>query len=204
MIAYLKGEVAAVYEQKTVLEVGGIGYNILMPQSSLRLITGIGEERKIYTFLNVREDALQLYGFLTRDDLELFSKLIQVGGIGPKGGLSLLSSMSADELRFAIVSSDEKTISKAPGIGKKTAQRLIIDLKDKISLQDAFEAKFGDLGEEIAQDGLSQNAQREAMEALVALGYSQAQALKAVRSAEPGQDVEEVLKQALKVINQQG
>ncbi|MBR2275544.1 MAG: Holliday junction branch migration protein RuvA [Lachnospiraceae bacterium] len=208
MIAYLKGTVAAIYEQQIVLEVNDIGYNVQMPQSSLQLIGGVGEELKVYTYLNVREDAMLLFGFLTRDDLELFKQLLQVGGIGPKGGLALLSAMSADDLRFAIVSSDEKTIAKAPGIGKKTAQRLIIELKDKISIQDAFEAKLSAEGELPAGVEAAGSAQSEALEALVALGYSQAQALKAVRQAAAGltppasDDVEEILKQALKVINQ--
>ena len=208
MIAYLKGTVAAIYEQQIVLEVNDIGYNVQMPQSSLQLIGGVGEELKVYTYLNVREDAMLLFGFLTRDDLELFKQLLQVGGIGPKGGLALLSAMSADDLRFAIVSSDEKTIAKAPGIGKKTAQRLIIELKDKISIQDAFEAKLSADGELPAGVEAAGSAQSETLEALVALGYSQAQALKAVRQAAAGltppasDDVEEILKQALKVINQ--
>ncbi|MBQ7563569.1 MAG: Holliday junction branch migration protein RuvA [Lachnospiraceae bacterium] len=201
MIAYIKGTIAAIYEQQIVLEANNIGYNIMMPQSSLDLIGGIGEEIKVYTYLNVREDAMLLFGFLTKDDLELFRQVIQVGGIGPKAGLSLLSAMSADDLRFAIVSSDEKTIAKAPGIGKKTAQRLIIDLKDKISLRDAFEAKLAGEGEGETPGGVSGSEQTEALEALVALGYSQAQALKAVRASD-AEDVEEILKQALKVINQ--
>ena len=161
-----------------------------------------GSAITVYTYLNVREDAMQLYGFLTKDDLDLYRLLIQVSGIGPKGALSLLSVMSADDLRFAIVSGDAKTISKAPGIGGKTAQRVIIDLKDKISLRDALEAKFADTGD-TAVAGASGSAQGEAIEALVALGYSQASALKAVRAvaAEAGEDVELILKLALKVIN---
>ncbi|HAG68568.1 MAG TPA: Holliday junction branch migration protein RuvA [Lachnospiraceae bacterium] len=201
MIAYLKGTVAAIYEQQIVLEVNGIGYNITMAGSSLDILGGIGEEKKIYTCLSVREDAMQLYGFLTKDDLDLFRLLIQVSGIGPKGALSLLSAMTADDLRFAIVSADAKTISKAPGIGAKTAQRVIIDLKDKISLKDALEAEFG--GAESDTANISGGAQSEAAEALVALGYSQASAYKAVRTvaSEAGDDVERLLKLALKVIN---
>lgn len=201
MIAYLKGTVAAIYDQQIVLEIGGIGYNIIMPRSSMDRIGGVSEEHKIYTYLSVREDAMLLYGFLTKDDLDLFKLLIQVSGIGPKGALSLLSVMSADELRYAIVSADSKTISKAPGIGSKTAQRMIIDLKDKVSLRDALDAQLSGEGEETA--GSAQTAaQREAAEALVALGYSQTGALKAIRTvgAEAGDDVEKILKLALKVI----
>ncbi len=202
MIAYLKGTIAAIYEQQIVLEVGGIGYNIIMPKSSMDRIGGVSEEYKIYTYLSVREDAMLLFGFLTKDDLDLFKLLIQVNGLGPKGALSLLSVMSADELRYAIVSADTKTISKAPGIGSKTAQRMIIDLKDKVSLRDAFDSQFPGEGDEPVGSA-STSAQREAAEALVALGYSQTSALKAVRTAgdEAGDDVEKILKLALKVIS---
>lgn len=202
MIAYLKGNVAAIYDQQIVLEVNGIGYNIIMPVSAIGELSGIGEERKIYTHLSVREDAMQLYGFLTKDDLDLFRQLIQVSGIGPKVGISILSAIGADDLRFAIVAADAKTIAKAPGIGAKTAQRLIIDLKDKISFQDAMDAKFA-LEEDMTASPASGGAQSEAVEALVALGYSQAASLKAVRSvaAEAGEDVEVLLKAALRVIN---
>ena len=137
MIAYIKGHVAATGEEKLVLEAGNMGYNILMPVSSLESLHK-GQEVKIYTHLNVREDAMQLFGFLTEDDLETFRLLLGVNGIGPKAALGILSGLSADELRFAILADDVKTLSKAPGIGKKTAQKLILELKDKISLEDAF------------------------------------------------------------------
>ncbi len=200
MIAFLKGSVAAIYEQQIVLEVNGIGYNVIMPSSSIAAISGIGEEAKVYTYLSVREDAMQLYGFLTKDDLDFYKLLIQVNGIGPKAALSLLSAISADDLRFAIVSGDAKTISKAPGIGGKTAQRIILDLKDKISFKDALDAKFMDTGETVAMD--TGSPQGEAVEALTALGYSQTSALKAVSKAAPeaGDDVEAILKLALKYI----
>lgn len=196
MIGYIKGEVAGIYEDRIVLEVGGIGYNIFMPASSLDLIDGAGISIKVYTYLLVREDALTLYGFLTRDDLELYKLLISVNGIGPKGGLALLSVMNADDLRFAILSGDAKQIGKAPGIGPKTAQRLIIDLKDKVSLQDAFLIKSE---HEAAHDTGEGNAARdEAVEALVALGYSQSDSYRAVRSVGADiTDVEAILKAAL-------
>ncbi|MCR4656138.1 MAG: Holliday junction branch migration protein RuvA [Lachnospiraceae bacterium] len=200
MIAYLKGTVAAIYEQQIVLEVNDIGYNVIMPASSIAVLNGIGEERKIYTFLSVREDAMQLFGFLTKDDLDLYKLLIQVNGIGPKAALSLLSAISADDLRFAIVSGDSKTISKAPGIGGKSAQRIILDLKDKISFKDALDAKF--IGTQDVKAPDSGSPQGEAVEALTALGYSQTSALKAVSRAaqEAGDDVEAILKLALKYI----
>lgn len=197
MIGYLKGEVAGIYDDRIVLEVGGIGYNIFMAASSLDLIEGVGEIIKIYTYLLVREDALSLYGFLTKDDLELYKLLISVNGIGPKGGLALLSVMTSEDLRFAILSGDAKQIGKAPGIGPKTAQRLIIDLKDKVSLQDAFELKSEHMADNKEKDTLGV-IREEAVEALVALGYSQSDSYRAVRSVgNDVNDVESVLKAAL-------
>ena len=202
MIGYLKGEVAGIYEEQIVLEVSNIGYNIKMSASTIDCIRGLGEEIKVYTYLSVREDAMQLYGFLTKDDLDFFKLLIQVNGIGPKGALGILSVMTTDDLRFAILSADAKTISKAPGIGAKTAQRLIIDLKDKVSLEDAFEERLASKGRGVSQNPVS-DAKNEAVEALTALGYSATDALRAVKSVETTEDtdVELILKQALKNIN---
>lgn len=200
MIGYLKGEVAAIYDDRIVIEVGGIGYNVIMPASSIDLIDGMGISIKIYTYLSVREDAMQLYGFLTKDDLDFYKLLIQVNGIGPKGALALLSVMTTDDLRFAILSGDDKRISKAPGIGAKTAQRLIIDLRDKVSIEDAFEEKISNTKANDDAKGALNDARNEAAEALIALGYSSADAYKGVRSAEvtADDDVEAILKKALK------
>lgn len=199
MIGYLKGEVAGIYEDRIVLEVGGIGYNVIMPASSLDLIDGIGVSIKVYTYLAVREDAMLLYGFLTKDDLDFYKLLIQVNGVGPKGALAMLSVMTTDDLRFAILSDDAKKIGKAPGIGPKTAQRIIIDLKDKVNLEDAFEEKLNN--SKINEDGEAiGGARQEAVTALTALGYSQTDAYRAVRGADINldDDVETILKKALK------
>jgi Holliday junction DNA helicase RuvA len=139
-----------------------------------------------------------LYGFLTKDDLELFKQLITVSGIGPKGAIGILSALSADDLRFAILAGDSKAISKAPGIGAKTEQRVILELKDKMSLEDAFEKKSEHV---VAQSISSNNAvKNDAVLALNALGYSSSESLKAVSKVTitPDMDVEDVLKQALK------
>lgn len=200
MIAYIKGHVAATGEEKLVLEAGNMGYNILMPVSSLESLHK-GQEVKIYTHLNVREDAMQLFGFLTEDDLETFRLLLGVNGIGPKAALGILSGLSADELRFAILADDVKTLSKAPGIGKKTAQKLILELKDKISLEDAFERKREQVSQEILPAEHDQmDAGKEAAEALTALGYSGSEALRAVKQivVTPDMSVETILKLALK------
>ena len=200
MIGYLKGEVAGIYEDRIVLEVNGIGYNVIMPASSLDLIDGVGIEIKVYTYLSVREDAMLLYGFLTKDDLDFYKLLIQVNGIGPKGALALLSVMTTDDLRFAILSDDAKRISKAPGIGAKTAQRLIIDLKDKVSLEDAFEEKLKNTKEGNEDRNSLSAARDEAASALIALGYSSTDAYRSVRGEDitAEDDVETILKKALK------
>lgn len=200
MYSYIKGELSEIVaENHIVVENGGIGYNIYIPGQVLSLLPGVGEEVKIYTYLCVREDAFILYGFLTRDDLNVFKLLIGVSGIGPKGALAILSVMSTDDLRFAVLSDDAKAIAKAPGVGNKTAQRLIIELKDKLSLEDAFEQKLSHTQEAVSGNGLK-GIRNEAVEALVSLGYSSTEALKVLRDIEITEDcsVEDILKLALK------
>ena len=204
MIAYLKGEVVEIEEEKLILECGDIGYNISMPASALDGTLRPGQEVKIHTHLHVREEAMQLYGFLTRDDLKMFRMLLGVSGIGPKAALGILSGLSADELRFAVLSDDIKTISRAPGVGKKTAQKMILELKDKLDLQEAFDIKTMHVQEASqAETGDLVDAKKEAVQALTALGYSGSEALRAVKQVDvtPDMNVEEILKQALKKMN---
>lgn len=199
MIAFVKGQIEDISEENVVVDVGNIGINIKISARTSSLIPGIGRQVKLFTYTLVREDALQLYGFLTQDDLFIFRKLITVNGIGPKGGLAILSVMSADELRFAILSGDAAAIARAPGVGKKTAERVILDLKDKISLEDTLIHKETQIsGEDVLSTG--DKARNEAVEALIALGYSSSDALRAVKSVEGGEsmDVEKLLKLALK------
>lgn len=202
MYAYLKGTLEEVTEDNIVVEVNGIGYNVKVSGTTVEMLPGMGNEVKIYTYTLVREDALLLYGFLTRDDLEIFKKLITVNGIGPKGGLAILSVMSADALRFAIMAGDAKAIAKAPGVGNKTAERVILDLRDKISLEDTL-AGLGNPAEAAQGQGaqaLDNVMKKEAIEALVALGYSASDATTAVKKVELTEDstVELILKKALK------
>ena len=221
MYSYIKGILTDMDEESIVVETGGIGYHIYTTGQTFRylpsvgeevkvytylhvredaiLLPGVGEEVKIYTYLCVREDAFILYGFLTRDDLNVFKLLIGVSGIGPKGALAILSVMSTDDLRFAVLSDDAKAIAKAPGVGNKTAQRLIIELKDKLSLEDAFEQKLSHTQEAVSGNGLK-GIRNEAVEALVSLGYSSTEALKVLRDIEITEDssVEDILKLALK------
>ncbi len=200
MISMIRGELIAIENEKVIIDVNGIGFGIFMPQQSMSLLPSIGSEVRLHTYLSVREDAMQLFGFLTADDLYVFKLVIGVSGIGPKGGLSILSELSPDELRFAVMAGDSKAISKAPGIGKKTAEKLIIELKDKLSIEDVLTRNSAEV---TAPDNhQNQEVQSEAVQALVALGYGSAEALKAVKKVETGEDdtVEDILKQALKYI----
>ena len=201
MIAFLKAEIADLTEGSVVLDVNGVGYEVLVPGQLLSMLEGIGSRVKLYTYMQVREDAVVLFGFLTKDDLQMFRLLTGVSGVGPKAGLNILSTLGADDLRFAILADDVKRIAKTPGIGAKTAQKIILELKDKLDLQDVFEKKSasGQITPEAAAAAGSQVVQ-EAVEALVALGYGSTEALKAVRSVQPAEDmdVETVLKEALK------
>lgn len=202
MISYIRGELAYIEEDKVVVDVAGVGYAIFMPGSSIGLLPPIGEEVKIHTYLNVKEDCMQLFGFLTRDDLEVFRLVIGVNGIGPKGGLNILSQLTPDDLRFAVLSGDVKAISAAPGIGKKTAEKLILELKDKLKLEDALSHSEGKEKEKFGLQSPQGNIQGEAVQALVALGYGNTESLRAVKQVAITEDtqVEEVLKQALKLM----
>ena len=151
MISYIKGALGAVEDDVIVVETGGIGLAVHVPLSLLEELPPLGEEVTVYTYFQVREDAMTLYGFLHRQDREMFKQLLGVNGIGPKGALGILSVMRPDDLRIAIVSGDAKAISRAPGIGAKTAQRLILDLKDKVDLEEVMMASFGG-GKEAASD----------------------------------------------------
>ena len=219
MYAYIKGEIIDVTEDNLVIEANnGIGYNVKIPLSVAAMLPGYGNDIKIYTYTCVREDAFMLYGFLTNEDCDIFKKLITVNGIGPKGALSILSTMTTDNLRFAIISGDSKSIARAPGVGAKSAERIIIDLKDKISLDldHPAESQLSLLSEEGVPLKKKKNVKKEenpidesliaarndAIEALVSLGYAAADALKAVKQIGDlkDMDAEAILKAALKNI----
>lgn len=193
---------AEIWEDTVVVESGGIGWNIHVPLSVLDKLPRIGEEIKIYTSFQVREDAMTLYGFLSRQDLQMFQQLLGVNGIGPKAALGILSAMSLDELRIAIVSEDVKAISKAPGIGPKTAKRMILDLKDRIRMEDILPSGTVQEAEAVSSGVSAGGAAKEAIEALAALGYSMSEAAKAVRQVEITDDmsVEAVLKASLRYL----
>ena len=200
MIAFVRGTAADMTENSVITEAAGIGYEIFMTGTDLSQIQ-IGSEVKIHTYFNVREDAMNLFGFLSKDNLRMFKLLLGVNGVGPKAAMGVLSGITADELRFAILSDDVKTLSKAPGIGKKTAQKLILELKDTLDLQDAFEQKLANEQEKAAGvPGEAADGRQEAVEALIALGYSSTDSMRAVRMVTDvaPDDVEGILKAALK------
>jgi Holliday junction DNA helicase RuvA len=199
MISYIKGILEYACDEFIIIESNNIGYEIKIPMSAIEKLPSIGEMIKIHTYLYVREDAMMLYGFITRDDLEVFKKLITVNGIGPKGALGVLSTITPDELRFAIIADDVKTISKAPGIGKKTAQKLILELKDKLKLID-YEDSIASEIESETHNLVGSNVKNDAIAALVALGYSSTDAIKAIRTIDITDitTVEDIIKGALK------
>ncbi len=203
MIAYVNGIIEYIEEGLCVVDVGGIGMNVFISGSTMDRMPGIGEAVKLYTYTSVKEDSFTLYGFLSRDELSLFKMLITVNGIGPKGGLSILSVMTPDDLRFAIMAGDSKSISAAPGIGKKTAERITLELRDKIKvseddmLRNSASVTMDDIS------GEASSARDEAVAALVALGYNSTDAMKAVRKVlkadeSAASDTEVLLKLALK------
>ena len=200
MYAYLKGELEGITEDGIIVEVNNIGYNVRIPKEMISQLPPMHYKVQIYTYTSVREDAFQLYGFLTAKDLELFKKLITVNGIGPKVAQGILSVMDADTLSFAIMAGDAKMISKAPGVGAKSAERIILDLKDKISI-DVSELSTGGVNDNLTKQH-TDFIKNEAVEALVALGYSQFEAAKAVSKVERNDDdtVESVLKAAFKYL----
>lgn len=206
MIHYVAGPLAAKSENSIVIDHQGIGLEILVPGSLLENMPAVGMEVKVYTYFHVKEDGMQLYGFASRQDRELYKQLITVNGIGPKGGLAIMGTLDSDAIRFAILSDDEKMIAQAPGIGPKTAKKLILELKDKINMEATIEDainsgnKNTDTGEN--SDGKLSAVLADATSALTALGYSLTDAMRAVHSVPVTEDltVEKVLKICLKNI----
>ena len=187
LISYIKGTVAYKGKDSVVIENHGIGYQIKVPS---RVLEGVnsGEEAMLHTYLYVREDQLALFGFSSIQQLETFQILLGISGIGPKAALSVLSTMSVEDLYYAVFSEDAKSIAKTPGIGPKGAKRMIIELKDKLNLEDL---------ESVSGDSIADTVQ-----ALVALGYSNGEAYRAVHSVPEAEklDAEQLLKEALKKV----
>lgn len=198
MYAYIKGTYMSRKNDSIVIECNQIGYEIRVASTIMEHLPSFHDEVKIYTYLHIREDAQLLYGFLTEEEKEIFQLLIGVSGIGPKGALSILSVLSCEELKFAVLSGDVKAISKAPGVGSKTAQRLLIELKDKIDFESTISNSLSSSDVYSVSD--SGSSKSEAIAALVSLGYSPTEATRSVQQVhlETDATVEDYIKQALK------
>lgn len=196
MIAYLKGIVTHRLVEAVYVNVHDVGYRVYVP-SSVQSQLQVGEETCLYTYTNVREDAIQLYGFLTIEDYELFLMLISVSGVGPKLGLGILSAISPDQFVGLIISGDTKGLQKLPGIGKKSAERLVLELKDKIESL-GIAGTFTPSGSISALVKPPVGVTEEVIEALMALGYSAQEVQPVVQDVYDGtQEVPELLKQVL-------
>lgn len=207
MIAVIEGIVLEKSEGEVILMTsGGVGYRLQCSMNTLSALPVNGENCRLYTHMNVREDAMELFGFLHRDERDMFRRLISVSGIGPKSALFVLGSMPLNDLRLAILTGDAAALSRAPGVGKKTAQRISLELKDKL----AKDALAGGLVAEdfpfAAGDAPATDALSEAMQALKALGYSPQEAASALKGVkdQPSSTADELIKQALRNMAQQG
>ena len=200
MLSYIIGEVAEISADTVVIENNGIGFNIKTSAMTIDSLPPVGDMVRIYTYLHVREDAMQIFGFLSKDELEVFKLLLNVNGLGPKGALGILSAISTDDLRFAVLSDDVNLIKSCPGVGAKTAQKLIIELKDKLRLEDAFEMAVNNNNKKNTVQDNTVIVMNEAVEALVSLGYSSKDAIAAVKKVEniQNKNSEQILKEALK------
>lgn len=193
MYAFIKGKLEYTSKDFVVVDAHGVGYRIFTNLKSIESIGAVGSEVKLYTYLQVRDDALTLYGFYSREELDFFQLLISVNGVGPKAALSLLTVLSVSELSLAIATGDHKVLTKAPGIGVKTAQRVVLELKDKVMKQEIAAVEDVKIAGSSSDSVIS-----EVVSALTALGYGQQEAAKMVSSVyNEGMTVEEVLKRAL-------
>ncbi len=200
MIGYIKGTLEYSGQEQIIIDNNGMGYELKIPLSIIEELPQIGEEIKVFTYLYVREDAMVLYGFISPEDLEIFKLLLTVSGVGPKGALSILSALSPYKLRIAIVTGDDASIAKAPGIGKKTAQRLIIDLKDKIKIE-GFSQEESNITDNNENFTMQNSIMEQAIMALITLGYSRSEATKAVKNFRNLDSVEEIIKNGLRQLS---
>ena len=198
MIAYVSGKLEEIYSDRIVVEAHGVGFEILTYDYVIRKLPSLHSDVRIVTYMDVKEDDMRLFGFLTPTEKDLFIKLISVSGIGPKGALSILDELGPDNLCAAIISGDHKAISKANGIGSKTAQKVVLELRDKLNL----EGTIFDTSAAAAFDEDSESDISDAAQALVALGYSNTDALKAIRKVEGADKMktEDIIRNALKYL----
>lgn len=195
MIAYLKGIIDIKRQDYVVIDVHGVGYKIFMPEGAIQNLE-VDSEAKIYTFMRVREDDVSLYGFLNVEELAMFELLISVGGIGAKSAVGILSNIAPSKFALAVITDDVATLKKLPGIGAKTAQRIILELKDKIKTQEATEQES-----EIKQKIEVSDGAKDAIEALQVLGYTRKEVEEAVsKIGDSNLTTEEIIKQGLKYL----
>lgn len=196
MFAYIKGSLEEIHSNKVIIDVGGVGYEIIVPSSLISRLPEQGSIVKLYTYFNVREDAQELYGFYQKEDKSIFEKLITVSGIGPKVAIGLLATLSASQLAAAIVTGDIKTLCTAPGIGKKTAQRIVLELKEKIDKEEIAQQS------ETKMLAAEKDDTHEVIQALIALGYKPSEAREALASIQDKkQDVPTLIRLSLKVLD---
>lgn len=196
MISYIKGNLENKNIDSVVLDVGGIGYKIYMSTNSINKIGEVGNAVKVHTYMRVREDDISLYGFCTNEELRMFEQLIGVSGVGAKSALSILANISPSSFALAIISGDVNLLKSLPGIGAKSAQRMILELKDKLKTQDAVETEFVPVKNIVKNDKT-----KDAIEALQVLGYVRRDIEQAISKVDTNElTVEEIIKQGLKFL----
>ena len=196
MISYIKGNLENKNIDSVVLDVGGIGYKIYMSANSINKIGEVGNAVKVHTYMRVREDDISLYGFCTNEELRMFEQLIGVSGVGAKSALSILANISPSSFALAIISGDVNLLKSLPGIGAKSAQRMILELKDKLKTQDAVETEFVPVKNIVKNDKT-----KDAIEALQVLGYARRDIEQAISKVDTNElTVEEIIKQGLKFL----
>lgn len=198
MLAYIKGILEIKTKGYIVVEAGGLGYKIFMPESTIANTGNIGDKVQIYTFMRVREDDVSLYGFLTNEELRMFELLLSVGGIGAKGALGILSNITPSQFALAVISNDVAILKKVPGIGPKTAQRAILELKDKLKKEQEISINEGEETSNIEQVIKEDEKVSEAISALQVLGYSKREIVEALQTIEvTSLSVEDIIKKGL-------
>jgi len=199
LFAYIRGKLAYKHNDYIVVEANGVGYKIYTSLSTIQNVEPVGSEVKIYTYLYVREDMMNLYGFLTQEELGMFELLLSVSGVGPKAAISVISSMSPSKFGLSVITNDYKALTKAQGVGNKMAQRIILELKDKISKMELTDNCSDE--DEVNNEVKDNSRFSEAVSALMVLGYTASEANKAVASVYmDNMDIETVIKNALKAL----
>lgn len=198
MIYSLNGVLVYTDVNSAVIECGGVGYRFTASTKTLASLPNTGNKAFVYTYMNVKEDAVDLYGFSDKDELELFKSITSVNGVGPKIGIAILSDFTSDALRLAIASGDAKTLTKANGVGLKTAQRIVLELKDKMS-----QGFVGGASEKstVLPDSSDGASPKDAIAALVQFGYTQSEAAAVVAKCDLSKSTEDIIKQSLRLLS---